>query len=59
MVHLDLPPSAAIVVLAGLTTVSVLAATAAGGRHLFQVVMLLALTDALLLSVNARILIGG
>jgi hypothetical protein len=57
--HLDLPPAAAIAVLSGLAAVSVLAATAAGGRHLFQVVMLLALTDALLLSVNARILIGG
>jgi 1,4-dihydroxy-2-naphthoate octaprenyltransferase len=56
--HLHLPPTTAIVILAGLATVSVLAATTAGGRHLFRIVMLLALTDALLLSLNASIIIG-
>lgn len=57
--HLDLPPNAAIALLTSLAAVSVLAATTAGGRHLFRVVMLLALTDALLLSLNASIIIGG
>ncbi len=57
--HLHLTPATAVVILAGLAAASVLAATAAGGRHLFTVVMLLALTDALLLSLNARIIIGG
>ena len=50
--HLHLPPTTAIVILAGLAMVSVLAATTAGGRHLFRIVMLLALTDALLLSLT-------
>jgi hypothetical protein len=44
--------------LAGLPAVSVLAATSAGGRHLFRIVMLLALIDALLLSLNVSIMIG-
>ena len=57
--HLDLPRTTAIAILAGLAAVSVLAATAAGGRHLFKVVMLLALTDALLLSLNASIIVGS
>ena len=57
--HLPVPTTAAIAILAGLAAVSVLAAATAGGRHLFRVVMLLALTDALLLSVDASILIGG
>ena len=56
--HLDLPRTTAIVILAGLAAVSVLAATTAGGRHLFRVVMLLALIDALLLSLNASIIVG-
>ena len=50
--HLDLPRTTAIVILAGLAALSVLAASTAGGRHLFKVVMLLALTDALLLSLK-------
>lgn len=57
--NLDLSPAIATVILAGLAVVSVLAATTAGGRHLFRVVLLLALTDALLLSLNASIIIGG
>ena len=56
--HLHLPPATAAALLTGLAAVSVLAAVAAGGRHLFRVVMLLALTDALLLSLNATIIIG-
>ena len=57
--QLNLPGPTAAVILAGLAMVSVLAATAAGGRHLFTVVMLLALTDALLHSVNASIIVAG
>lgn len=56
--HLHLPGTTAIAILAGLAAASVLAATTSGGRHLFKVVMLLALTDALLLSLNASIIIG-
>ncbi len=56
--HLDLPPTAVVVILAGLAAASVLAATAAEGRHLFTLVMLLALIDVLLLSLNASIIIG-
>jgi 1,4-dihydroxy-2-naphthoate octaprenyltransferase len=57
--HLNLPPTTAVVILAGLAAVSVLAATAAGGWHLFKLVMLLALIDALLLSLNPSIIIGA
>ncbi len=56
--HLPLPPGAAIAILSGLAAVSALAATTAGGRQLFTAVMLLALLDALLLSLDASILIG-
>lgn len=58
MGHLPLPPTTAILILAGLSAASVLAATAAGGRHLFGIVMLLALSDALLLNLNASVVIG-
>lgn len=57
--NLPLPPATAITILTGLTAVSILAATAAAGRYLFRAVMLLALTDALLLSLNAGSIIGG
>ncbi|MGB7980314.1 MAG: UbiA family prenyltransferase [Candidatus Nanopelagicales bacterium] len=57
--NLDLHLPTAVAILAGLTAVSVLAATASGGRHLFRIVMLLALIDSLLLSLNAGIIAGG
>lgn len=57
--HLHLPTAATILILAGLAAVSILAAITAGGRHLFQVAMLLALGNALLLSLNASIIIGS
>ncbi len=56
--HLSLPSLTAVALMAGLTAVSIVAATATGGRHLFTVVMLLALTAALLLSLNAHVILG-
>jgi len=57
--HLGLPTGTSIAVLGGLTPVSVLAATASGGRHLFTVVLLLALVDTALLSLNAGAIVGS
>lgn len=56
--HLRLHSITAIAVLAGWAAVWILAATRSGGRQLFRIVMLLALTGALLLSLNASIVIG-
>lgn len=57
--HLGLSGSASTAILAALAIGSVLAATASGGRHLFPVVMLLALVDTVLLSLNVGIIIGA
>lgn len=44
--------------MAALAVGSIVAATAARGRHLFPVVMLLALVDTLLLSLKVGIIVG-
>jgi 4-hydroxybenzoate polyprenyltransferase len=57
--HLDLAVGASFALLACLAVASILGGTAAGGRHLFTVVMLLAVGDALLLTLNAGAFVAG
>ncbi len=57
--HLDLPIAVSVGLLVGLSLASIVGATAAGGRHLFTVVLLLAVGDALLLTLNAGAFVGG
>jgi 4-hydroxybenzoate polyprenyltransferase len=56
--HLDLPAADVAVILASLAAVAILAGYASGGRHLFRVVLLLGLVDALLLGTNASVIVG-
>ncbi len=56
--HLDLPVTIAIATLMGLTAASILAATTAGGRYLFRALLILALSAALLLTLNAGVIIA-
>ena len=50
--HLDLPSSVAIAIMVGLTAIAIVAATSAGGRYLFTVLLVLALIAALLLCLD-------
>ncbi len=50
--HLNLPISVAIAIMVGLTAIAIVAATSAGGRYLFTVLLVLGLIAALLLCLD-------
>lgn len=59
LVHLDLAAGTTATILACLAAGSILAASVWGGRHLFPVVLLLAIVNALLLSLSVGVFLGS